>query len=422
MKKQFSVLALIVLSTGVLTAQSSKRTTAINALNDYKQYKELDALAKAKLNIDAAAQHPETGVEAKTWKIRGDIYLTSYEHLHQVEDEKQKDEKDVNKRSMVSYENAPLPDLQTAYESFVKAKGYDKKAIYTDDINKSLYLIEVHYDNKGRADYNFKKTADAAIALETAYEISNVLGKPDTSVLNNAALAYRVGGDLPKAKTAYQKLVDMGYGQGKTVSILATLLINDKDTAAASILLSKGRAKYPNDMDLLTTETNLFLMAHKNQEALANLKKVIEKNPNDAQLNLVVASVFDNLANPKDEKGADLPQPADYASYFSQSESYYKKAIELKPEYFDALYNLGVLYNNQAVKIYSKANTIKDAAASAKEGKKADDIFRLALPYLEKAHAINPKDRSTMISLKQLYAKTEQTDKYEKIKAELNAQ
>lgn len=413
------MIAGFVLITASTYAQSSKRTTAINALHDFQTYKEADALKKAKENIDAAAQHNETGIEAKTWKYRGDIYLAAYEEAIRQESEKQKDIKDPDKKSIISYSNAPAGDLQTAGDSYIKAKQLDKKNIYTEDVMKSLSLVQIHLDNKGRADYNAKKSADAASYFEKAFEVSQILGKMDTSLLNNAALSYRLGGDVVKAKSTYQKLIDMGFGKGKTVSILANLYMTENDTVNSALVIRKGRERYPNDIDLLTTETNLFLKQKKNKEALENLKKVIEKNPNDPQLNFALGAIYDNLANPKSDKGADLPQPPEAQEYFTQSETYYKKALELDPNYFDALYNLGALYNNQGVKLYNKSNTIKDAAISAREGKKADEIFKKALPYLEKAHELKPKDKNTMISLKQLYAKTEQEEKYNKIVAEL---
>ena len=40
------------------------------------------------------------------------------------------------------------------------------------------------------------------------------------------------------------------------------------------------------------------------------------------------------------------------------AEKSYKKAIELKPDYFDAIYNLGALYVNDAVGIMGKANKL----------------------------------------------------------------
>ena len=45
--------------------------------------------------------------------------------------------------------------------------------------------------------------------------------------------------------------------------------------------------------------------------------------------------------------------------------------------------------------------------------------FKEAQPYLEKAHELNPADTNTMVSLKQLYARLNETAKYDAIKAKL---
>ena len=48
--------------------------------------------------------------------------------------------------------------------------------------------------------------------------------------------------------------------------------------------------------------------------------------------------------------------------------------------------------------------------------------FKEAKPYLEKAWELNPKDQSTMVSLKQLYATLNDTVNYAKVKAALDAE
>jgi hypothetical protein len=43
----------------------------------------------------------------------------------------------------------------------------------------------------------------------------------------------------------------------------------------------------------------------------------------------------------------------------------------------------------------------------------------MAEPYLERANKLNPTDESTLLSLKQLYVRTGETEKYEAIKKQL---
>jgi tetratricopeptide (TPR) repeat protein len=425
MKKEAKILAICLLSSGLCLAQSSKRTTANNALEDFKKYGEQPSLKKAEENIDAAAVHAETGVESKTWFYRGNIYLTAFDNSLKLENEKLKDITDPAKKNMMAYSNVPAADLVTAYESYLKVKQFDKKNIYTEEVKVGLSKIAIHMDNKGVADFNTKKSADAASEFMKSYDISTMIGKADTAALNNAAMSYRGANDLMNAKTTYQKLIDMNFGKAKTVNVLANLLIKENDTAAAGVIIRKGRIQYPNDLDLLTTETDYLLRQKKNAAAINNLKRVIEMNPNDAHLYLVAGSVYDRMANAKDDKGKIIASPAEFDQFWPLAESNYKKAVELKSthgsDYFESLYNLGALYYNQAIIHYDKGNSLKDVKQSAAESKEADELFKKALPFLEKAHEVNPKDQGTMQTLKLLYAKTEQQAKYDKIVSEIKA-
>jgi tetratricopeptide (TPR) repeat protein len=101
----------------------------------------------------------------------------------------------------------------------------------------------------------------------------------------------------------------------------------------------------------------------------------------------------------------------------------YKKAIQFRPEYFDANYNMGALYFNEGAELMNKANAIPaDKVADYKAAKaKADDKLKEALPFLEKAHAISPQDMPTMESLKNIYYRLAMTEKMEAIKKEIDA-
>ena len=99
--------------------------------------------------------------------------------------------------------------------------------------------------------------------------------------------------------------------------------------------------------------------------------------------------------------------------------SAYLKAIEVKSDYFDANYNLGALYFNQAVQGINKANdmwkprmTSKEAAAQKKLETEAKELFNTAKPYLEAAFSVNPEDAQTIRSLKDIYARTGEDEKF----------
>ena len=98
------------------------------------------------------------------------------------------------------------------------------------------------------------------------------------------------------------------------------------------------------------------------------------------------------------------------------------KAVELKPDYFEANYNLGAMYFNKGAELVNKANNLpvsKQAEYDAAK-KKYEAKFREAKPYLEKAYQLNPKDEATMQSLYQLYGRLNETAKAQEMKAALD--
>ena len=173
--------------------------------------------------------------------------------------------------------------------------------------------------------------------------------------------------------------------------------------AGAIKTITEGRKVFPADNKLIISQLDLYLGSDKVKEASELIEVAIAGDPTNANLHFAKGTLFDKMGN------------KDVAA---QS---YIKAIELNSSYFDANYNLGAMYFNQAAEMVNAANNLPpnkfkeyDAAKAKYEAK-----FREAMPYLEKAHEINPKDMSTMESLKQLYARLGLLEKSSAIKKKM---
>ena len=59
--------------------------------------------------------------------------------------------------------------------------------------------------------------------------------------------------------------------------------------------------------------------------------------------------------------------------------------------------------------------TSKEASAQKKLETKAKELFSTAKPYLEIAHEVNPEDVQTIRSLKDIYARTGEDEKFLKM-------
>ena len=106
-----------------------------------------------------------------------------------------------------------------------------------------------------------------------------------------------------------------------------------------------------------------------------------------------------------------------------KAEATYKKALELDPKYFDALYNLAAMYFNKGADKLKVANELplnQQAKFDAMK-KEAEALFKLALPYFDRALAINPKDLGTLTALNGIYATTGDIAKANDYKKQLEA-
>ena len=147
-------------------------------------------------------------------------------------------------------------------------------------------------------------------------------------------------------------------------------------------------------------------------------QREILKDTSNATVFFALGTIYDNLSN-------DTTQPdAVRSESFTLAIEAYKKAINLNPAYFEPNYNVGALYVNKAATILDQANKLPlDAEAEFKKLKEeADNYLEYAVPYLEKASELQPEDINTLISLKQIYSRTNKTEKLKAVNEKINSQ
>lgn len=388
MKKITVLVVAIFLMVGFAYAQKSKVKAAYNY---YKEpYQEYD---KAKDAIDAAIADDQSKAMDQTWYYRGLIYSALF-----------KSEK---------YGFLCNNCLQTAYDAFKKSLEINPKNEWADEINAiRIPWITNQIFGQGVDNFKAKKYADALSAFEFVMKIS----PNDTSVILNSAYSAELAGNKEKAKQYYSRLISMKYNDDKIYLALSTLYKQDKDTAKALATIKEGRKIYPDTLGLMLAEINIHLAAGNSREATTDLDAAIKKDPKNQSLYLALGSAYDNLANPKDANGNDLPKPSNYTEYMNKAEEVYKQGLTVNPNNFEINFNLGALYFNQAAEMANAANNIKNNDEFAKAKQQFDQKFKDAEPYLEKALELSPNDKGTLNSLKQIYVRTGETEKYNKVK------
>ncbi|MFH0893569.1 MAG: tetratricopeptide repeat protein [Bacteroidota bacterium] len=354
-------------------------------------YSQKGYIDKAKKCIDEATIHEQTKDWAKTWFYRGNVYLQ------------------IAMSDNPKYMNLDSNALEISYNSYQKALTLDTKKEFSDDMKMTMFVCGEQYYNKGVKYFNEKKYPEAMRSFDKTANINYSYGKVDTVSLFNAGLAAELCKDIPKVKEYYKKLVDNRYHNPTPYVTLSSILLSEKDTTGAMKVIQKAKSAMPGNLEIIIAETNIFLSQGKTKEAQENLKIAVSKDPKNPNLYFAIGTNFDQIANDTSKKEEDI------LAAVTEAENNYNKAIELKPDYFDAIYNLGALYFNQGVRITDKIKNIQDNNIYAKGKEQADAYFNKALPFLEKARTLLPEDLSTLISLKQLYARTGQQDKYKEV-------
>lgn len=372
--KKIAIL-LLALTVNIAYAQKSAIRTASSNLS-------LGKLDKAKAAIDQAIVHEDTKNLAKTWYVCGKVYQAIAE-----------DQTDIFKLD---------PDktaLQTAYDAYMKQmelaklpnkKGKVKKNKKKKEIIERLRTAKPWFINYGIDGFNTKDFPAALRAFEYAIKISEIpeINVVDTAVIYNAAVAADNAKDYPKAIKYYSKITKLRYRDANVYYFLANAYMANKDTVGGVNALKEGITAWPESNSVLLVQlVNHFLRTDKTDEALTYLQKAIEKDPKNETFQFVLGTLYEKTAQ------EDLAIAA------------YNKAIELKPDYFDPNYNLGVIYFNKTVPIYKEADGIPLNQSKKYDAKVAEAVafFKKSLPYVKKAYEINPDDVSTKQTLKNIY-------------------
>jgi tetratricopeptide (TPR) repeat protein len=219
------------------------------------------------------------------------------------------------------------------------------------------------------------------------------------------------------AKKHYKELVELNYDQPYIYGSLSNISMQQGDTTAAIAHISKGRERYPDDLSLIFNEANIHIFSGNVEKAREVLDLAISKDPENPNLYFAFGANYDKMAQ-------DTTYTLEERQFaYREAIDAYQKAIELEPNYFDAIYNLGVLYFNEGIRIFEEADQKLRATHDFRAYEKEEERFRekwlQAQPYLEQAKDMldedDPNLEIVVVSLMQLYMRTDQPEKYQSI-------
>jgi tetratricopeptide (TPR) repeat protein len=425
------LMAFFMLAPYVLQAQTEGSTTS--ALN-------YAGLEKKLKSSDADIQDPKKNVKVKTWITRAQLLISAYNINNDVLSKNQDPqmvkliykeplevktsqegadniEDYVYDRTTIRFRNGKVDSWEDTKPVYPNALEETSKALdealklNTDgkadkDITAIIKSLKAAYESEAVAKYtkkDFKASHDAFVKILDLNKIPLMKNQIDTVYMYYGGRAALEGGDYKEAIRLLDETAANNYNEPYLYVFRKQAYFGAGDTAKGVEVIKEGFNKYPDNQSILIEMINYYLTSNQGDEALKLLAMAKASDPQNVSYVFAESTLYDKM------------------NRFEDAERSYKACLEMKPDYFDASYNLGVLYFNKAVKIYEEASKITDNAKYEVAKTDGDNMLMKAVPYMEKAHEIDPKDKSSLQTLKTIFYRLKMDDKYNQVVQELNA-
>ena len=370
-------------------AQSSKLTKAIAAVDAYDGG-DRAAIEEAREAINLAASHPKTSKLAKTWVLRGHIYLqnvldpdlggTSADPTQEVIKAFQKAgelglEDPADKVSVIS-------DLRVI-QSSVQAEVIDK-------VERRQWAEA--YEFLGRA----MAARDMLISMDAADD------HRDAVLLRLAVLITTHHGELEEASKHHRAYLKAGeFDAGISVQ-LADKLVSAESPDSALLFLRKVRKDHPQDATLLAREVEVLVAAERAEEAETVLDEAAKGMPVGVGPQLLLAKLYAKARAPEKSEAA-------YREVFGRDPEVEEALVPMARFLLAEIPLIEATISGEAPDGEPKPEKLSKDALAALEADLADRFASVA-GLLQKANAKQPQNREILEMLHSLYEATDDAE------------
>lgn len=363
-------------------------------------------LVEARNLIKATLTNPETEKSAYAWYVAGLVEEKAVERgfvKQQLGQEVSEEEFYIPVYNMINFYEKALE-----YDQLPNSKGRVKPK-YTKNIQKALESYYGFLIDGGNASMQAQDFAKANKYLSKFNEVkkfpvfegTNVAAQDSTSMQVAFFSAYTASMVKDNQEAAIKELLaikDVPYEQNLVYQLLASQYITSGDTVSFDNTVAEGLNLFPNDQWLMANYVDRLLKKGESEKAISTLEAAIKKEPTNVDLLTIAGNVY--ISNFSD---------------YQKAEKLFLDALNVDSDNVEVNFGLTQVYFNQALVMMDEANNTMDNKKYEELKQKASNLYKKALPYLEKVHKIQPENEQITQALKNTYYNLGMEDKVAEI-------
>lgn len=330
--------------------------------------KQLAIIGEGIKALEVAQNDKKTKNWAETWAIKA--YLSSYVALI-----------DDNTANADKY-------YGLAIEAIDQANKLDKFQDNSGLIKAFSYNINIKKQTEGNRAFDRN---DFVTAFDLLKQVSDYL-PTDTTIAINVALCAQNIKDYNEALNYFKRAKENGIKNPLVYQNMANIYASKFESELAIKTLEDGLKLNPNHPFLLSDYINQLLDNEKYDKAIKTIETSIAADKRSKLLLFLYGYLQQSQLN-----------------NYNSAEFAYKKALDQDQNYFDALYQLGIVYVNYG-----------NTALKEKNKQKFNSYINRAEFTLLRAHEINQNDRNTIKLLIEIYTRKNRLDKVQDLKRKFN--
>lgn len=370
MKKYFGyLLALSLLSPMSLWGQRSNVRAAERLLQAEKpNYSEIRRL------LGLAEAHEETKGDAYTYYIKGlvDHQLYKAEYRKLTTPGVTGDTATMYRHVVDEYpawQRADSLDQRPNAQGRVQPRYIKRIQDYLKEDAPKMYdagLFWLDHKEYARASRAFDYALQAQ-RLQQPLEARSLRSDSTTANLAYYALVSAYTGKLyPEVIRLGVSYRDLAANKNEVYQFIARSYLAQQDTLGALPILEEGAKHFPKTTFFFGTLISIHQAQGNYRAAVALIDEAIKAAPHNPNLLVLRGNVYFT------------------AQDWVHATEVYKQVLKLSPDNYDALFNLGQVYYNQAVSL------LANPLATKLDEQKAKEYFRQSLPHLEAAYKRSP--------------------------------